>query len=185
MSFIGSLFSFIERVTKAHPVIDINHANIHKGQAFTIANKIDVTAGAVAGFQITVPASGYVHFKAAAFSVTGGPVYISLLEDYTFVGGSAIPAANRRRVGTPPTAATVVKGAASITAVAGSAPVSLDMIVLPGTSTAAKLGSSSQAAEEWVLKPGTNYLIAITNATSPGATITVGYELFWYEEDAA
>lgn len=172
----------LERVTGAFPVITTDHAFIHEGIAFTAANKIDITSAKVALIQITPPAGAYCHFKPAAFSCTGGPVYISLLEDYSFVGGSAITPQNRKRTGTPAASAITVKGIADGTAVAGTAPLSLDMVVLSGTSSGAKLGSSSQAAEEWVLKPGVNYLIAITNATSPGATITVGYELFWYEE---
>jgi len=124
----------------------------------------------------------YCHFKPSAFSCTGGPVIIGLIEDYTFTGGSAITPVNRKRSGSPAASKLTVKGIADATAVAGSAPVSLDMAVIPGTSSGAKLGGSTFSAEEWVLKPGANYLVTMTNATSPGATVTVGYELFWYEE---
>jgi len=288
----------LERVTGAHASITTDHAFIHDGIAYTVANKVDVAGAKVAALQITVPGnvaasltcnmtaatsdltytavtagsdgnfinvthvdpgaadqalsisvnvktitislatngagaitstaaqvkaavnahaaasllvscedegagsgvvnalananlSGgtdavYCHFKPAAFSATGGPVIISLLEDYTYVGGAAITPVNRKRSGTPADSKITVKGLADATAVAGSVPVSLDMMVIPGTSAGTgKLGGSAQSAEEWVLKPGTSYLVTMTNATSPGATVTVGYELFWYEEEGA
>lgn len=178
----SSMLNPLERVTEAIPVITTDHAFIHEGIAFTVANKVDIASAKVAGLQVSVPAGIYCHFKPAAFANTGGPVIISMLEDYTFTGGSAITPANRKRVGTPAASQISVKGSADITAVAGSNPVSLDMTVLPGTSTGGKLGGSAHSAEEWVLKPGGNYLVTMTNATSPGATVTVGYELFWYEE---
>ncbi|TLM66016.1 MAG: hypothetical protein FDZ69_07485 [Deltaproteobacteria bacterium] len=127
----------------------------------------------------------YCHFKPAAFAATGGPVVIGLLEDYTFTGGSGITPVNRKRVGSPAASKLTVKGHTDITAVAGSAPVSLDMTVIPGNSLAGKLGGSAQSAEEWVLCPGKNYLVTMSNLTNPGATVTVGYELFWYEEGGA
>jgi len=183
--FQESRFNMLERVTGAHAAITSDHALIHQGIAYTVANKMDVAATKVGALQITVPAGVYCHFKPARFAATGGPVIIGLLEDYSFVGGSPIVPVNRKRVGTPDASVITVKGAVDITAVAGAAPVSLDMAVIPGTTIGADLGGSTHAAEEWVLKPGTTYLITISNATSPGATVTVGYELFWYEEGGA
>ena len=45
-----------------------------------------------------------------------------------------------------------------------------------------KLGGSTSSAEEWGLSPSKNYVITITNSTSPGANINVNYNLYWYEE---
>lgn len=179
MTFIGTPCG-AERVTLAQANIPSDHAFIHQGIAYTVSNKLDILAAGVGGLQITVPQGSYVHFKPAAFSCTGGPVIISLLEDYTFVGGSAIPSVNRKRSST--NAATVtVKGATAITPVAGSAPLNLETLILSGNTTAGRLGSAVTQDKEWVLKPG-DYLIGITNSTSPGATVSVAYDLFWYEE---
>lgn len=185
MTIYPTRYNAHERVTRAHAVITTDHAFIHGGIAFTVANKMDVVSAKIGGIQITVPVGVYVHFKPAAFNATGGPVIIGLLEDYSFVGGSAITPVNRKRAGTPAASQLSVKGLADIAAVAGSTPLSLDMSVIPGSTAGGKLGGSSRAAEEWVLNPGTTYLVTISNATSPGATVTVGYELFWYEEPGA
>lgn len=297
MAIEKSQFSALERVTGAHAVITTDHAFIHEGIAYTVANKMDIASAQVGALQITPPAASaatitinmtaatsdltytavatglegnginvthvdpgannaalsvsvniktitvslatngsgtitstaaqvkaavnayapaaalvtcedegagsgvvnavantflaggntavYCHFKPAKFTSTAGPVFISLLENYTFTGGSAITPVNRKRTGTPATSRVAVKGLANATAVAGTNPLSLDMTVLPGNTTAGKIGSSSSAAEEWVLMPGSSYLITATNATSPGSTITLGYELFWYEEAGA
>lgn len=185
MAIKPSIRSAVETVTGAQPSITVDHSHIHAGIGYTVANKMDIASSKVGGIMISIPAGGYCHFKPASFSCTGGPVYISLLEDYSFTGGSNFPPVNRRRVGTPNVSAIAVSVLADITAIAGASPMSLDMVVLAGTSVNGKLGSSSRAAEEWVLKPGKNYVIAITNATSPGVGITVGYELFWYEEGDA
>lgn len=124
----------------------------------------------------------YAHFKPAKITSTLGPCIVSLLEDYTFTGGSALTPMNRRRTGTPPTSAVTMKGLANATASAGSAAKSLDMSITPSATGPGftSAGGSTSAAEEWVLKPGVNYLLTITNNNA--ATSTVGYELFWYEE---
>lgn len=163
--------------------IDVGHHYIHKGYGFAAENKLDVLAGKVAGIMITVPEGAKVHLQPAQFTNIGGPVYVSLLEDYSFVGGSPFVPVNRNRNSANASVCTVSL-LADITAIAGSVPISLAMKVLPGTATgASKLGGSSSGIAEWPLKPG-NYLYGITNASSPGVTVTVGYELFWYEETA-
>lgn len=171
----------LERVTNAAPVITTDHKYIHEGKAFSIGNKMDIAASKVGAIQITTPATGVVHFRPAMINAIGGPIFASLLEDYSFVGGSEIPAVNHRRIGTPPASAVVAKGATDITAVAGAAAVSLDTVVV-GSSTqgSQKLGGSVSEMEEWPLKPSTNYLITLTNTAV--STSTVGYGLFWYEE---
>lgn len=130
--------------------------------------------------------AAYVHFKPSTFSCTGGPVVIALLEDNSFVAaGTAATPVNRRRIGTPRVSVLTCKTHTDVIAVAGAGSVSMETIVIPGTSVGANLGGSNKSAEEWVLKPGATYMVSITNATSPGATVKVGYDLFWYEESGA
>ena len=172
-----------ERVTLASATITTDHAAIHDGIAYTVSNKMDIASAKVGGLEITVPEGTYCHFKPASFSCSGGPMIVAFLEDYTFVGGSAIPSNNRKRTSTK-TATVTVKGSTDVTAVSGTTPLNLQTLLLSGNSTAGKLGSAATLADEWVLKAG-NYLVAISNATSPGVTVTVAYDLFWYEEDGA
>lgn len=171
----------LERVTNAAPTITTDHQYIHEGKAFTIANKMDIATNKVGALQITTPAAGLLHFRPVNITAVGGPIYASLLEDYSFVDGSAITPVNRRRIGTPPASAATVKGATDISAVAGAAAVSLSTVVIVSTSQGSQqLGGAINGGEEWPLNPSTNYLITFTNTA--GTTSTVGYELFWYEE---
>lgn len=126
----------------------------------------------------------YCHFKPSLITCTGGPVTVELVEDQSFVAaGTAGTPRNRHRINGPASAITC-KSIAAATLVGGSA-VILDTVVIPGNSVAGKLGGSTAAAEEWVLNPGKTYIVSMTNATNPGATITAGYSLFWYEEEGA
>lgn len=172
----------LDNATTGIKTILTDHNLIHKGQAFTVSNKVDIAASKVAGLSFLTPADKYVHFKPSGIASSGGPITVSLLEDYTFTGGSDFPPVNRRRVGTPTAAETVVKVAADITAAAGTNPVSMEMLLIPSsTQGQTKLEAAGGSTEEWVLKPGTSYLLAISNPTA--STVTVGYSLFWYEED--
>ena len=173
----------LERVTGAAPVITTDHQFIHAGQAFTIASKVDIATTKIAGVQFTTPATGYIHFRPVALVAVGGPIIASLLEDYSFAEGSALTGVNRRRVGTPTAAAMTVKALPDMTAVAGAAGATLATYVINSASQGSqKVGGDVNGGEEWVLKPGTNYLLAMTNTA--GTTSTVGFEIFWYEEDA-
>lgn len=284
-----------ERVTRAVPVITTDHAFIHEGIAFTLANKLDIASAQVGAVQLTVPGSVaaaltvnmtaatsdltytavktgaegnlinvthvdpgannaalsisvnvktivislatgvagaitstaaqvkaavnahaaasalvtcedegagsgivnamananltggtdavYCHLKPTDITATGGAIYVTLLEDSSFAAaGTAIVPVNRKRADSPAASKITCKMLANATVVAGSAPVTMETLVIPGTSTGSKIGGSTHSAEEWVLKPGGVYLLAMTNATSPGATVTCGFNMFWYEE---
>lgn len=127
--------------------------------------------------------ASYVHLKPLSFIVTAGPVYVSLLEDATFTGNTAtLTPINQHRGGVVPDSKIPCSGTADATVVNGASALTLATIVLPGNTIAGRIGSAFNSDREWPLAPGKNYLVAITNATSPGATITVGYDIFWYEE---
>jgi len=168
---------FVDKRSLLRPTLSAEHHRIHDGEMFTCSNKMDITAAKIGAIQITVPAGSIAHFKAVGISVTGGPVIANLLEDYTFVGGSVLPAFNRNRASTK-TTPLVLKGLADATAVAGASPISLDMLVIAGASQGAlQIGANGSTDEEIMLKPG-NYILTFSN-TSVG-TVTVGYTLNWY-----
>lgn len=121
-----------------------------------------------------------VHLKAIALSCTVGPLIVSFMENYTIdADASTLTPMNRNRNATR-TSPVVVKGKANATVTAGTGPLTLDTLVLPGSVQGqTKLGSTGQSYEEWELVPGKNYVLAIPNAT--GSTSVVGYSMFWYE----
>jgi hypothetical protein len=148
-----------------------------------------VGSGVVNAVAVTSLAGGtdasYVHFKTSSFSNSAGPMSISLIEDATFTGNtSTLTPMNRKRAGTVVSSLVPVTATVDATVVNGAGVLTLATILLSGSTTGAKVGATAMQSDEWLLAPGKNYLIAITNATSPAATVTLGYELFWYEESA-
>ena len=131
----------------------------------------------------------FVHFKNLAFSSSAGPSSVSLLENYTMdatalAAAAAIPAINHNRIsGKASTVTLKFYPDVTATAVDGTVQATLAALPLFGASLGAnKVNDDTDAAEEYVLRPGNTYLIAISNA-SAGA-IDFGYKLFWYEETA-
>ena len=172
-----------ERITLGVKVIDTDHGNIHAGMGFTLENKMDIASGKVGALMLTPPLGIYVHLKRMAFTNSAGPVTVSLLENYTFAGGTAIAPANRNRVNGS-AANTVCSGSTDATVTAGTGPLSLGMVYLPGSGVGSgRIGGAVSSGEEWILKPGRSYVLAIANAAGTG--ITVSYDLFFYEEGGA
>lgn len=130
-------------------------------------------------------AAVYAHFKPASFTALGGPVTVKLLEDNSFeAAGTAFVPRNRKRSGTITASRITCKYIADATVVPGAGSLELEALYLPTTTQGqSKLGGSSPATEEWILKPGTVYLITMYNDAA--STSTVGYDLFWYEEAGA
>lgn len=175
-----------ESVTGAVCTTDANHAQIHEKKAFELSGTISVPAASVAGIKIIPPPAGtYIHFQTADFSANGGPVTITLLEDYSFTEAaeSELTPVNLHRIA-PPAALTVAKAYPDITADAGPDADTLRTLYLPGaTQGVQRLGVSGGNPNEIVIKPDTDYLVAISNAAA--SPTTVGFYLFWYEEGAA
>lgn len=185
VDFADFLSNGTERITKAYRTISTNHGYIHEGIGFTISNKMDIAGNKVGGFSFTgIPAGTFIHFQPALITGIGGPIYVSLLEDYTFTGGTTLTPINRNRNSTNASAITL-KGSTDLTAVAGTSALSLEMLVLPTTTQGAQKlgGTGASGAEEWIWKPEVNYVLAFANST--GSQVTVGYTLFWYEEAMA
>lgn len=168
-----------ERVTKAFPVITTDHGFIHEGIAYTLAGS--VTVDGAWSLAITTPADQYTHFKPTSIAVSGGPVVVSFTEGDTFEGGSAATPRNRNRTLTSPDSSTVV---CKTGVTPGGAGTTLFTSVIPGITTGStRIGAGSSAAEEFVLKPSTVYILTLTE--SAVGTVLCGYDLFWYEEESA
>lgn len=131
----------------------------------------------------------YVHFKDLDFSAGAGPSSISILENYTMdavalAAASAIPAINHNRISGKASIVTV-KFYPDITATAinGTTQTTIATIPLHGTSAGNnKVGGDANVPQEYVLKPGSTYLLAFSNAAA--SPTNFGYKVFWYEETA-
>lgn len=128
--------------------------------------------------------SAYVHFKAANIRSTAA-VTVSLMEGYTKAVGdtvSAVTPRNRNRISGDHSVVTLT-GGTDVVPTQGAVYCTLATAAIGADLPAYKVGGDTASAEEWVLKPGTSYCLAVANGS--GSTATVSYDLFWYEEEGA
>lgn len=175
----------IERVTQGILGIDSNHAQIHAGNGYSFGEIISIAAGATANISIQVPANAYVHYQAHDISTDGGnELTVNFFEGAVLnavPGGTAIVPVNRHRIGTPPVSVLTILKNPTITSNGGL----LDPMFLPKTASAQTKGFSSKSDSiEWVLNPGTTYLLSLAN-TGAVTTVIANYRPFWYEEEGA
>lgn len=126
----------------------------------------------------------YCHFTAATVQ-SNAAITVSLMEQYVKAPGdipSALTPANRNRISSNISAITITAGA-DVTPTSTTGATTLATTGIGANQDSKKIGGASNSAHEWVLKPGYNYCIAFSNAS--GATATISYDLFWYEEDNA
>lgn len=127
----------------------------------------------------------YVHLRASSVVANGGPVTITLLEDYTITaGGAAAIPVNRKRSGTVGVSSTAVKVLTDAAKTAGAGALTLDTLYLPAATQGVQRTSAvGGGVDEWVLRPGTHYMMSFANGA--GSSSVVAYQLFWYEETGA
>jgi hypothetical protein len=165
-----------ERVTNAFPVITTDHGFIHEGIAYTLSGSVTVDGSW--SLALTTPADKYIHFKPVGISASGGPVTVTLVEAPTFSGGSNATPRNRSRIYADAAAVTCKTG---VTPSGGT--VIFTGIIPSSTSGSQRIGATSEAAEEWVLKLSTVYVLTLVEAAT--GTVLCGYDLFWHEEENA
>lgn len=168
----------IDSVTGAVQGIEWEHSRIHSGYAYAYTDKVDnLSNGSSFYWQLSNPAGNYPHVRLVGFTVDGAPAEYSLFEAPTITADGT--------QGTPKNHNRASANAASL-AIYRDATVSadgeqLDFCLIPGARNAG--GSGSDGVEtEWILAPGTKYVIKLTNTS--GGAIDAGLRLFWYEGGA-
>ena len=165
--------------TRFGVAISGDHAYIHQGKAFSAMGSTSLAANASYGVTITTPAAttGFVHYRPALISSSASYIGITLLEAPTVSGGTAGTIINRERNSAATSGAAYKYG---VTYTSGG--TVLDMTsVGSGGNPPARSGGSLGGDVEIVFKPETTYIVLINNP-SGGATTTVIWNLFWYEE---
>jgi hypothetical protein len=173
-----------ERVTKGVPTIDTNHAQIHEGNGFSIGAVFSIAAGAVLDISVAIPANAYVHYQATDISTDGANNVTAVLYEgatVTAATGTAIAAVNRKRMSPKASALTILQGA-TITATG----TEIDRWTFPKTGTTPNVQGfvGKSDTNEWVLNPGSTYLLRISN-TGVTTAATIAFRPFWYEESGA
>lgn len=176
----------VDSETLGLATISVEHTAVHNGVAFSLSGTMSLLSGEVGAIAFVVPTGKEMHLKNFSVTTSAGPVTVGLMKKYTIHAdaspGELIPV--NRKVRSTSAASSVIFTASAVAAghlTSSTGYGNLEIMVLPGTSAgSSKTGASSSTFEEFELYPD-NYIITITNGTSPGATITVGYSLFWYE----
>jgi len=171
----------VEAITQAVPVVDTNHAQVHEAHAFnTVFESLALAAAAKAYVEIVIPAGAYIHFQAATFFATGyGKLrFVELAAAST--GGTGIVPVNRHRIADAASVVTVKHG---VTPAADAVVMDTLRVGKPGSAASGRIGGNTGDDTEWVLNPGTSYLLEITNVDTVDIDATL--RLFWYEEDGA
>jgi len=171
-----------EPKTKAIKSIDNDHAYIHAGKRFTTFHKATILSAGTLEFSLVTPATGVIHYRPMKVSPSADKVDIAFFEGATVnVAGTQLAYFNRNRSATA-VAGTVLRHGTTFSSNGAALTGFSDW--LPGSEGIGtiRLGSSSNDADEIVLKPNTTYRILITNGSS--ASNTIGFIFNHYEEEA-
>jgi len=166
--------SRVDRTSNAIKVIETEHAYIHEGRAFSVsAPALNVANNGHFDLLIQTPAVGEVHLRAFSAKTKQADGTLILYEGATLsANGDQLTPKNRDRPSSnaPETAAF---SAPTVT----DAGVLLEEDYISGN--VALGGESRQVAQEWVLNPGTSYLLRYTNLSGSASDVVIN--AFWYE----
>lgn len=149
----------VDVVNEALVMQDEIHANIHRGVMFS-GSYFDLAIADDASieilFQVDASQSAHLRFGGAS----GGDAELEIFEGTTFsAAGTAVPTNNRNRL-SGNTASTVITHTPTLT---GDGTSLMAMYVPGGTGFLFTQGGQSRSFEEWILVPGQDYLMRITN----------------------
>ena len=168
-----------DRLTGSRKSMTSDHAYIHEGLLFETFYKASVNAAANMDISILTPAAtaGYVHLRPSAVSGSGDKITVTLHEAVTMTVGTGLTAYNHNRNSTK-TAGAVVKHTPTVT----NTGTAIGQGFIGGGTGFGQSTSGSERGEqnEWVLKPATQYLLRINNASS--AANIINANVLWYEE---
>jgi len=161
------LNSFKEELTGYIGTIDLDHAYIHDGIAFTsIIDTGSISAAYDIAFTTPTVASGkYIHWRPTGITSSANYVQFTLYEGDTYTAGTAVTPINRNRLSSGTTAMQSFVKNANVTP-------SGTIIDIGGIGTSgnprAISGGGASANEELVLKQNTSYVLTLVPA---GATV--------------
>jgi len=161
--------------TGALMVVNFDHHEIHDGCSFTVSDTVPCNSATVK-WQIRTPDSlVYTHLLFEA-NATGEATFL-VTEGSDRTDGTALTEVNRRRVGTPAAAGTIV----TRTPTAGSTDGAVTLLNVRNGATGQGSKTISPGAtrgtNEWILKPDTKYVVSVTTY----ASVYVSMLIDWYE----
>lgn len=166
-----------DEATGAALMIDTVHHEAHEGEMFhasQVWSSVNNAATVDLAVAVTTTHDAHLTFDVVA----GGQVLVQLWEGPTYASlGTALPAWNMNRTFTN-TAGSVIYATPTITS---TGVITLVQRILPGgNSPTTRVGGGIRQGSEWVLAPGTVYLMRVTNQSGSAVPVNVAAE--WYEE---
>ena len=178
VALAGRRGNLTQDLTGALAVIAYAHHEIHGGSTFLVSYKspdaANIPDNGTIAFVITVHAK-YAHmlFRAAC----GGDMEGELYEGTTVTAGTGVGMFeyNKNRASTK---ANTVGVRRDMTVVAAG--TLLENEFIPGGTGGNAVGGASMARAEWILAPGTVYMVRVTNRAGNAQPMSLAVE--WYEE---
>lgn len=165
----------IDSSTHSIQTIEYEHHEVHSGSNFKTCDvqSVDTTT---MKWQITTPAG--TKYSHVVFDIEGtGEISILITEGSDRIDGTALTEINRNRVGTPTVAGTIVTRTPTGGNTDGATAILLRRTGATGVGGKTLTGGGSRGMNEFVLKPGTKYVVAVETF----AAIYVSFLVDFYE----
>jgi len=170
--------SELDRFTGSKKVIDSDHAYIHDGLFYTVAQRATLATGATAKFTFLTPAAGYIHYRPVNIATSADKLTVNFYEGSSGnSGGSALTPVNRNRNSNRATGVVFKSG---VTVTTNGTKFSEAYIAGATGTGGTRTGAQLSASNEWVLKPSTIYTWEYINGSSGDNVVFSEFQ--WYEE---
>jgi hypothetical protein len=171
--------ALVDGVTSAVKVIDYAHHEVHDGHIFAVHDTVACDTTTVK-WQVTTPNTTRYSHMVFDLSCTGEALYL-VTEGSDRTDGTALAEVNRRRVGTPNVAGTIVTRTPTDGATDGALVLFTERNGITNVAGKTLASGAARSNSEWILKPNTKYVVSVTTY----AAVYVTCALNWYEHSEA
>ena len=173
------LVKWEERVTHSPKIIDTDHAYIHDGIAFDAW--FNGSIASTYHIQLSTPSTKYIHLRPSGINIAGGSATFRVFVTGTGTtspvsGGSTFTPVNRKYTSTNASQVTFNTGINTSSTAAYS--LKYESYIFGGSGAGSRVGGAVSKGLEWILEPARDYVFTIT----PSSEMSIGINMFWYEE---
>lgn len=168
--------------THAYTFIDSLHRQVHDGMVFNYTHKfLTMVNGATVKLVFAPPARCWPHMNRMLLNVGKGDIDIVWYKNPTITDyGTTVPAGGKPNTNQNSSNVANLAIHEEVTTSADGTSIHRTWIPPTGTGVGSTVGVMNVGAgEEWMLTPGVEYLMAVTNGS--GATIDMSLDVLWYE----
>ena len=167
--------ALVDGITTAMKVITYEHHEVHSGRMYAVHDTVACDTTTVK-WQVTTPNTTRYSHLVFDLSCTGEATYL-VTEGSDRTDGTALAEVNRRRVGTPNVAGTIVTRTPTGGATDGATTLFTERNGITNVAGKTLASGGARSSAEWILKPNTKYVVSVTTY----ADVFVTCALNWYE----